>query len=564
MLLDPHPLLTPSADPLCEVGTFFNTFPRSRNLISINRRNLAPSVSEEFALRHDWHSLLETGHKLFNQSARWFPHADSLVHYLREVAADVNVRYNVSVTSTKVQPSGRHLVHTQSGVSYLAEHLVLATGYRMATPPSCLVKSTYDMHTYADFPPLDPSTLDADWCRGKKVVIFGSGNAAFETADMLATCAAETILFFKNTPRFSALTHYVGDVRLHSAGILDRFQLKSLDSLFPPANAANIERTLTEPQGALAKLEAQADPSLSLLKTALKTNPSMIMDKLDACRIVTKGQESPDGKSGKTFLGDDGVILFAGGFTTDRAHLVKTNSSRGASKAARRFPRVSSWWEDPSQPRKWYAGALMHGTDYGVSAGGFIHGFRYLVRAQVCPSRSAAIHLPTTSPLCRVFVCVSVAHASLVCVFDSSAQFRNVMATYFETPWPRFEFSTFKAAAAHALSRVQNSSGLYQMQEMLVDVLEVHEDGSVTYYEELPDDWWHDALGQPSCVITLQFLYSNKEAWTWDLLYSFDHVEQNPGLFLHPVVTAYLDGQQIGEVPTLLTTDSHSCLVASD
>ena len=42
---------------------------------------------------------------------------------------------------------------------------------------------------------------------------------------------------------------------------------------------------------------------------------------------------------------------------------------------------MTSTFESVTTPGLYFAGAMMHGNDYRRSAGGFIHGFRYLVRA---------------------------------------------------------------------------------------------------------------------------------------------------------------------------------------
>ena len=50
--------------------------------------------------------------------------------------------------------------------------------------------------------------------------------------------------------------------------------------------------------------------------------------------------------------------------------------------AGSKYPRMTSAYGHPAVDGLYYAGTLMHGNDFKKSAGGFIHGFRYLVRAQ--------------------------------------------------------------------------------------------------------------------------------------------------------------------------------------
>ena len=42
------------------VGAFFSTYPKHRVLVSTNKQNVGEGEGDEFALRHDWHSLLHS------------------------------------------------------------------------------------------------------------------------------------------------------------------------------------------------------------------------------------------------------------------------------------------------------------------------------------------------------------------------------------------------------------------------------------------------------------------------------------------------------------------------
>jgi len=242
---------------------------------------------------------------------------------------------------------------------------------------------------------------DSAFCKGKHIAVLGSGNAAFESIDMLSGCAAAVHMIYKNKPKFSWKTHYVGDVRMHNGGLLDHYQLKSLD-------------TVNDDDGSWRNGDEAG------------------------CKDMMLAHRQ---------FGID-TVVYAGGFTTQRDGLV--NVSHG------KFPAIGDWWSDPAQPNRWYAGCLMHSADFRKSAGGFIHGFRYLVRAQ----------------------------------------FRHIQAAYFGTKWPSVVYGgegdegdegDEEAAFDRAISRIQDSSGLYQMSDFLHDVLVFNADGSTTYYEEVPE-----------------------------------------------------------------------------
>jgi hypothetical protein len=139
------------------------------------------------------------------------------------------------------------------------------------------------------------------------------------------------------------------------------------------------------------------------------------------------------------------VTIFCGGFTGQQGRLVDDMDPRTKHK----FPRVSPFFGAVGVPNAWYAGALMHGTDFKRSSGGFIHGFRYLVRAQA----------------------------------------RYVLMRDYHRPWEGGGERSRSEAVEWAVSRVQNASGLWQMQDELVDVLIPTDTKSVVYLEEVPRRW---------------------------------------------------------------------------
>ena len=73
-------------------GSFFAKLPVHRNLISINKRHTRAaegSDQSDFALRHDWNSLLGgEGVPMFQtRTAEYWPHADTLTDYIQDFAA---------------------------------------------------------------------------------------------------------------------------------------------------------------------------------------------------------------------------------------------------------------------------------------------------------------------------------------------------------------------------------------------------------------------------------------------------------------------------------------------
>ena len=597
-------------------GTFFTLFPRKRDLISVNRQHLAPSFSPEFALRHDWHTLLGANRTFSGSgySGKWFPKAAVLVSYLQEIAAGLPVVYGVEVVSAEAAGGdGGSVVRAEDGRVWTADHLVVATGYRLRDLPKCLADAANPVYTYDNMPIVVGGA--AEFCQGKKAFVFGGGNAAFETADILSPCTHSVVVVYKHPPRFSYLTHYVGDLRMHNAAIFDRYQLKSLDGLvwageleseperlmrrggprpggleeatemfktagFSPKRfyreqlesfyrahnssmLGNVGATLSKYKGReqalFAKLRKKYALATSSWSSATALSSGRFEDagaefyrmrlgrfygmhnkkKLRNCdekgawrngcavddtlakysgredelfeALLDKYAYSPSsspplghfggtkgGAMGAVAPGCEGyapflqlgqnpanegskIAVFAGGFTTRREGLVDAGDT-GAGK----FPAVGPFWEDPTHPSKWYAGAAMHGIDYLQSAGGFVHGFRYLVKAQV----------------------------------------RHILRRHYGQPWPSTSFECFRDAVKHATKRIQESSGLYQMNAVLVDVLVPLDDGTVLFYPEVPKPWLAEELGRDRDLITVELDYSDKKSWTPDLLFDPNRIDR--------------------------------------
>ena len=313
---------------------------------------------------------------------------------------------------------------------------------------------------------------------------------------MLAPCAKSVKLFHKGMPRFSFLTHYVGDVRIHNAAILDRYMLKSLDGLF---NLRDLEKpTPTPGTGSFESLVAA--------HTGIETQrapPDIDSEECAAFENLFFG------------LQDNVTVVYSGGFTTERDGIVNATFNK-------RFPELTSWWKDKeviSAPRKWYAGCAMHGTDYRQSAGGFIHGFRYSIRAQI----------------------------------------RHILQEHFNGSWPVVTFESYEEAVEYTNRRVQEAAGLYQMQDVLVDILVADADGTFSYYEEVPKWWMTDIFpggAEKMGFITVEFKYTNKDVWDFQTIADSSRNDRNPGIFLHPVITLFWEGEKVPESESHLPKDA--------
>ena len=74
--------------------------------------------------------------------------------------------------------------------------------------------------------------LDVEPFEGKSVLILGRGNSAFEVAQHISSSANFIHMMSRGPQKLAWSTHYVGDLRAVNNGLLDTYQLKSLDGLF--------------------------------------------------------------------------------------------------------------------------------------------------------------------------------------------------------------------------------------------------------------------------------------------------------------------------------------------
>ena len=154
-------------------GAFFETFPRHRKLISVNKLYTG-STDPEFNMRHDWNSLLcdEEALRLGKYDQDFFPHADSLVRYLQDYTDHyaLNVRYGFKVNSIAKQDE-LFTVTARQGDTVSARFVIVATGLSKpilpAIPGIDLIENYVDM------------SLDTVEFRNRRVLILGKGNSAF-------------------------------------------------------------------------------------------------------------------------------------------------------------------------------------------------------------------------------------------------------------------------------------------------------------------------------------------------------------------------------------------------
>jgi thioredoxin reductase len=446
-------------------GTFFHTFPRHRRLISINKPHTGWD-DPELNLRMDWNSLLadDPRSRFTRYTERYFPAADDMVRYLADFAADHRLRIRYGTRVTRITRDGDFRVTDQDGRSYEAKRLIVATGVSRPYVPPIPGIETAELYGTVSVNPRD--FVD------QRVLIIGKGNSGFETADHLVEAAAVIHVAGPSSIRMAWKSHYVGHLRAVNNNLLDTYQLKSQNALL---------------DGSVERIERR-----------------------DGGYVVTVSfARANEVKKDLTY---DRVIVCTG-FRFDSS--LFADDCRPALVYNDRFPALTPEWESANVPDLHFAGTLMQVRDWKRSTSGFIHGFRYGVRA---------LH-------------------------------RMLERKYHGAAWPHTPLAAEPRALMEAvIARVNRSSALWQQFAVMGDLLVVEGAGTARYYEELPVDYVHESdFGRSDSyfTITLEYGPDHDQFDPFDVsvgrISQTDAERARQGRYLHPVVRHYRRGTLVAE-----------------
>ncbi|WP_188190217.1 NAD(P)-binding domain-containing protein [Nonomuraea sp. SYSU D8015] len=446
-------------------GTFFTRFPRHRQLISINKVHTGYEDPER-RLRMDWNSLLSDDPELLftRYSERYFPQADDLVRYLSDFASatGVRVRYDTDVVRISRDDDG-FIATDRGGRSWRGRRLIVATGVsQMYIPPIPGIETAERYDTFETDP---ASFVD------QQVLVIGKGNSGFETAEALMEKAAVIHVAGPHSVKMAWQSHYVGHLRAVNNNFLDTYQLKSQNSVL---------------DGTVESIERRDDGRYRVMFRYART--------VEALRELFYDR-----------------VIVCTGFRFDASAF--DDGCRPALVINDRFPEQTSAYESTTVPGLFFAGTITQQRDFKKGTSGFIHGFRYGVRA---------LH--------------------------------RILATrYHGEPWPADDVEPTPDAISDAIiARVNSSSALWQQFGVLGDVVTVT-GATALYQQEVPVAYATDGgLGQAPhrFVITLEYGPDHDTVDPFDI--SVPRVAENDAAnahdasYLHPVVRHYRDGAPAG------------------
>lgn len=407
-------------------GSFFTRYPRHRKLISINKRHTG-KANPEFNLRHDWNSLLSHDPRLLfrHYSQDYFPDARDMVRYLGDFAdrLRLHILYNTDIIHVTLDKdrsawNGHYFVLTdQKDQAYRCSVLLVATGLSVPN----LVNFPGSEYTEG----YESVSVDPQDFVGQNVLILGRGNSAFETAENILGVTNFIHMLSRSPVRLSWATHYVGDLRAVNNGLLDTYQLKSLDGL--------LESDLADL--ALVK-DHQGKLHVTLQFFLEGTNQS-------ADAHVPLPQDDSDNFALRVAY--DRVIRCLG-WNFDFSIFNESLRLSSGGEFNKKYPLIRPSYESRGSRGLFILGTASHSVDYRKSAGGFIHGFRYTARA---------VH-------------------------------RLLEQRHHGVAWPAVQLPVTQLCST-ILRRVNEASGLYQMFGVLADIVLLQENTmTFEYLEEFP------------------------------------------------------------------------------
>jgi cation diffusion facilitator CzcD-associated flavoprotein CzcO len=439
-------------------GTFFRTFPRHRRLISSNKRHTGWD-DPELNLRMDWNSLLSDDPSLrfTSYSQSYFPPADDLVRYLVDFATRhaLRIKYNTRIARV-ARHNGFFIATDDNSQAYEAKRLIVATGVSKPYIPAIPGIETAERYGAVSVNPRD--------FVNQRVLIIGKGNSGFETADNLIETAAVIHVAGPSSVRFAWKSHFVGHLRAVNNNLLDTYQLKSQNALLD-GNVERIERN-----------------NGSYLVTVSFSRANEVKRNLRYDRVIV-----------------------CTGFRFDAS--IFDEECRPELVIRDRFPAQTSEWESTNVRDLYFAGTLMQVRDYKKGTSGFIHGFRYGVRA---------LH-------------------------------RILEQKYQGVAWPHCGLPIEPHALGEAvIARVNRTSALWQQFGVLCDMIAIGDDGTARYYEELPIDYVHESeiISSGSYfTISLEYGPDHDRIDPFDISISRiaqdDPQHSHDARYLHPVVRHY-------------------------
>jgi hypothetical protein len=380
--------------------------------------------------------------------------------------------YNTTVNKIKKNNSNYELLLNDNKI-IRCEKLIIGTGLSKPVYPGMTlapdIPNERKPNHYADFP-CDYFVNNENLIKynGKRLLIVGGGNAAYELANILQNHCS-SIVMWGSQKKLSIVSHYVGDIRSIYYPFFDTFYLKSLIAI----DVVDKQR-LTE-----LKVTYISDVKSE------DYNKLMVVDQLGKPYYPTPNE-----------LQHFDEIIYCTGWSFDSSIYDFKINMKGFDK----YPEIKDNYESVNNANLFFIGALMHSLDFKKGSGGFIHGFRYLI---------------------KLFTQIN---------YNAPKSITKISFTG--------NMDCYKKLADHMFNRIRYTSSLYQLYGTMCDIFYYNKKEKTIYYVQ---DWKIQNLSNLNLedhieYVNALYLEYGPEETMINRLGSFN--KWNP-TFLHPKIHLY-------------------------
>jgi len=449
-------------------ASFFYKYPHSSKLISINKKYTGKD-NQDFNMRHDWNSLLNDESFLFNEyTEEFYPESKYLFEYLNKFKEknNLNIKFNSKVNKINKTANNEYKISLDNE-EYICSKLVIATGLSKMNKPNYKINTKKEIKHYGEFDKdffLKKENLEK--YKNKKILIIGCGNAGYELANILNNYTSSILMLGK--PRdFSIVSHYAGDLRSIYYPFLDTFFLKSLNAI----DHINYSENSFVIQG-INEVNDIDNKNYGKLYLTYNYNKLYENDEINYY---------------------DEIILCTGWkFNKDIFNfnvIYNTNE---------KYPEIKPNFESKNNENLFFIGSIMHSIDYRKSSGGFIHGFRYLIK-----------------------LFMQINYNDIVPFEILKFKFNGTLDFYGDL-------------CKHILYRINNSASLYQMFGTMCDLFYYDKNTKeIIYYNNLSKNYINNMMKDlPKFYNIVQLDYGEKQ---YDIRKISNFNKYNP-TFIHPEI----------------------------
>jgi len=458
-------------------GSFFDKYPHSSKLISINKKNTG-NDNKDFNLRHDWNSLLSEDEDLLftKYSKEYYPDKEDIIKYFNDFSKinKIKIEYNSEVLKINKNENKYYIDVSKNNNKdvYICEKLIVATGLSKPHIPKNIDISVKDpVKHYGEYEKnFFKNEENLESFKNKSVLIVGNGNSGFELANLLNNYCSSIIILGKTNPTLSISSNYSGSVRSIYLPFLDTFFLKSL-------NAMNVWKG-----------------DKVIIKQKNKNDKYSLYKKDDKNTLLIIGPTSPNKAD---------IIILCTGWNFDNSIF----SFDVEIISEKKYPNMKSNYESINNENLYFIGTLMHTFDYKKSSGGFIHGFRYLIKN------------------------------FFILNYLQKFEFK-----YFDI----FSINDIDIVVNHIIYKINYSSALYQMHGVICDFFyyDIY-NGKFIYYNDITKNFILDDYIERNNNINIYFILTLEYSDIKDYdLRTIGNKKSNIGTeskssFLHPVIYIY-------------------------